>query len=57
LIIILLWVYYTSLILYFGAAFTKVYALQNGRPIQPGKNAVYIIQSEKKEVEISATVN
>jgi membrane protein len=50
LVIILLWVYYTSVILYFGAEFTKVYALKKGNGIKPYKNAVYIIKEEKKEV-------
>jgi membrane protein len=51
LVVILLWVYYTSVILYFGAEFTKVYALKKGSGITPYKNAVYIQKTEKKEVE------
>lgn len=50
LIIFLLWVYYTSVILYFGAEFTKVYALQKGKGIRPHSNAVYILKEEKKEM-------
>ena len=50
LVILLLWVYYTSVILYFGAEFTKVYALRRGCGIQPHSNAVYILKEEKKEV-------
>lgn len=50
LVILLLWVYYTSVILYFGAEFTKVYALQKGKGIKPHKNAVYILKEEKKEI-------
>ncbi len=50
LIILLLWVYYTSVILYFGAEFTKVYALQKGKGIKPHSNAVYILKEEKKEM-------
>lgn len=50
LIIILLWVYYTSVILYFGAEFTKVYALQKGKGIKPHSNAVYILKEEKREM-------
>lgn len=49
-IIILVWVYYTAMILYFGAEFTKVYALKRGHGIKPYKNAVYIIKEEKKEI-------
>lgn len=46
-IIILLWVYYSSAILYFGAAFTKTYALHKGSNIYPNNYAVWI-----KEVEL-----
>ena len=50
LVILLLWVYYTSVILYFGAEFTKVYALQKGKGIKPHENAVYILKEEKREI-------
>ncbi|GEO10567.1 YihY/virulence factor BrkB family protein [Segetibacter aerophilus] len=50
-IIILLWVYYTSLILYFGAEFTKSYALEYGGGIIPDDTAVFIIKREAKEIE------
>lgn len=49
-VILLLWVYYTSVILYFGAEFTKVYALRRGKGIKPYGNAVYILKEEKKEI-------
>jgi membrane protein len=45
-VIILLWVYYSSIILYFGATFTKVYAQHTGRKIYPDKYAVFIQQVE-----------
>ena len=45
-IIILLWVYYSSIILYFGAAFTKNYAQATGRHIYPNDYAVFIEQVE-----------
>jgi membrane protein len=45
-IVILLWVYYSSMILYFGAAFTHAYAIQKGSRIYPGNNAVWIQQIE-----------
>jgi membrane protein len=54
-ILILLWVYYTSIILYFGAEFTKVYALRHGAGIQPNKTAVFIIKQEAKEFAYDAT--
>jgi membrane protein len=47
-IIIILWVYYSSMILYFGAEFTKVYARTYGKSIIPNDYAVRI---EKKEIE------
>ena len=34
-IILMLWVYYTSAILYLGAVFTKVYATNHGGKIRP----------------------
>ena len=49
-IIILTWVYYSSLILYFGAEFTKMYALQSGSGIKPKDTAVFIIKREAKEI-------
>ena len=49
-IIILSWVYYTAIILYFGAEFTKVYAWKYGRGIKPYENAVFIIKREAKEL-------
>src|SRR5690554_1151031 len=45
-IIILLWVYYTSAILYFGAEFTKVYTKWTCGEILPSRFAVRIIQTE-----------
>jgi membrane protein len=50
-IIILTWVYYTAVILYFGAEFTKVYALVEGGGIKPYKTAVFIIKKEAKELD------
>ena len=48
-VLILLWVYYSSIILYFGAEFTKVYTRRYGTPIEPNSNAVFIV---KKELEV-----
>ena len=45
-IIVLLWVYYSSIILYFGALFTKNYAQAIGRHIYPNDYAVFIEQVE-----------
>ena len=51
-VIILSWVYYSSLILYFGAEFTKVYAIETGSKIMPTETAVFIIKKESKEVSL-----
>jgi membrane protein len=48
LITLLLWIYYSSQILLFGAEFTQVYATHAGRGVKPDQYAVRI---ETKEVE------
>ena len=48
-IIVLLWVYYSAIILYFGAAFTKNYAHNRGRRIYPNDYAVWIEFVEKEK--------
>ena len=52
-VIILTWVYYSSVILYFGAEFTKIYALHSGEGIRPKRTAVFIIKKEAKEIPAS----
>ena len=52
-VIILTWVYYSSVILYFGAEFTKIYALHSGEGIRPKRTAVFIIKQEAKEIPAS----
>jgi membrane protein len=52
-ILILAWVYYSAIILYFGAEFTKVYAYNFGKKIRPNSYAVHI---EKKELETNKDV-
>jgi membrane protein len=49
LIVILVWVYYSAMILYFGAELTKVYAHAHGEKIIPN---VYAVEIEKVQVEI-----
>ncbi len=46
-IIIMLWVYYSSIILYFGAECTKVHANLYGRKIQPNDFAEWVTIEEK----------
>jgi len=45
-VIILLWVYFSAMILYFGACFTKVNAQFSGRKIFPDQYAVFVQQIE-----------
>ncbi|AYL98216.1 YihY/virulence factor BrkB family protein [Mucilaginibacter celer] len=45
-IVILVWIYYTSAILYIGAEFTQVYAEASGSHIEPASYAVHILQTE-----------
>jgi membrane protein len=50
-IIVLLWVYYTAFILYFGAEFTQVYAEKYSDSIKPSKYAVHIeVITEEQQV-------
>jgi membrane protein len=46
LIIVLLWVYYSAIILYLGAVFTHVYAVHLGSRIYPNNYAVWVQQIE-----------
>ncbi len=47
-VLILLWVYYTAAILYFGAIYTREYATVMGIPIGPSQYAVHV---ETQEIE------
>ena len=49
LVVLLVWVYYSAVILYFGAEFTKIYAAHYGSPILPNNYAVWIKQVEVEE--------
>ncbi|HXR83985.1 MAG TPA: YihY/virulence factor BrkB family protein [Hanamia sp.] len=48
LVILLLWVYFSSMILYFGAEFTKAYAMRFGSKIYPDN---YAVTTKTVEVE------
>ena len=53
LIVILLWVYYTAAILYFGAEFTRAYAAFKGVKIEPADYAVYVeVKERERDVEV-----
>jgi membrane protein len=49
LVVLLLWVYYSSVILYFGAEFTKAYATEYGSSIHPSQYAVWVKNVEVEE--------
>ncbi|RYE25889.1 MAG: YihY/virulence factor BrkB family protein [Sphingobacteriaceae bacterium] len=58
LIVILVWVYYTAAILYFGAEFTQVYAEYKGVKIEPANYAVHVQQTEvEKDVAVLPPTN
>ncbi|GAA4449926.1 YihY/virulence factor BrkB family protein [Nibrella saemangeumensis] len=56
LMVLLVWIYYTAAILYFGAEFTQAYASHFGVKIAPADYAVYVEQHEK-ELEVSKLPN
>ena len=45
-IVLLVWVYYSSLILFFGAEFTQQFLAQFGRKVQPEAYAVGVVEKE-----------
>lgn len=69
LVVLLLWIYYSSLILYYGAEFTKAFAVKYGSNIYPNQYAVTtktvevetgrqsIQTKEKATIETTAMVN
>jgi membrane protein len=46
-ILILVWIYYSAIILYFGAEYTKIYAYTHGQKNIPDKYSV-LISTQKK---------
>ncbi len=52
-VVILLWVYYASVILYLGAEFTKVFTKMYGGGMIPNDTAVVILKQELKEVSVA----
>jgi membrane protein len=54
LIVLLLWVYYSSIILYFGAELTKSYAVEYGSAIHPNE---YAVTTRMVEVENNTATN
>ena len=70
-IILMLWVYYSSAILYLGATFAKYYAIQFSKEIKPSEfaeivqnvtipsetNSLQSAQIEKKEIEVENNID
>jgi membrane protein len=52
-LVILIWIFYSAQILYFGAEFTEVYAYMYGSRVRPAEDAVFISdrQNERRQVE------
>jgi membrane protein len=48
---ILLWVYYSSVIVLLGAQFAQVYSTRFGKAIVPCKNAVMVVEQEVDPAE------
>lgn len=55
LVVLLLWIFYSSQILLFGAEFTQVYARKYGSEIRPDSDAVAITNDARAEQGISAS--
>ncbi|NCI49549.1 YihY/virulence factor BrkB family protein [Sediminibacterium roseum] len=49
LVVLLVWIYYSSIILFLGAEFTKAWAVLYGEPIHPSQFAVTVRQVEVEE--------
>ncbi len=49
-VVLLVWIYYTALILLVGAEFTQLWAVHTGSRIQPAEDAVRVVESQKKVV-------
>ena len=49
LVVLLLWVYYSAQILFFGAEFTQVYARRYGSRIEPSAHAVRVTEEERAQ--------
>ncbi len=55
LVVLLVWIYYSSFILYFGAEFTKAWAVKFGHEIDPNEYTVFAkkieVQEENKSIQ------
>jgi membrane protein len=46
---VLIWIYYSSLIVFFGAEFTQVYTKVRGHPLRPSKHAQFLSECDETE--------
>ena len=46
--ILLVWIYYASLILLLGAEFTETWANERGRGVRPERGAVRVVEEERE---------
>lgn len=56
-VLLLLWVYYASCILFFGAEFTRVYAEAGGRHVPPAAHAQPVTVDDRLQQGLSATTS
>jgi membrane protein len=54
LIVLLVWVYYSAQIVFFGAEFTRVYANRFGGKIVPSENAVPVTRESRAQQGLTA---
>ena len=47
--VIVVWLYYASLIMLFGSEFTKIWTGQHGRLAEPEEGAVHVVTEERHE--------
>jgi len=47
--LMLVWIYYSSMIVFLGAEFTQAWAIRRGRGIRPEKGAVRVVQETRRE--------
>lgn len=55
-VLLMLWVSYSCMILFFGAEFTKQFAVHFGRKIEPTKDAELIVLPEEKELVVEKQI-
>lgn len=54
LVIVLVWIYYSAQILFFGAEFTQVYTNRFGSRVQPADNAEFVTEEDRAQEGIAS---